>query len=458
MISRAAVNDFVLNRLPAGWQSGSAVPDEFLQVWRERVGLAEKTGAGDNWVEFTADLGKIKLRGTGEIWCLLLSGDSGGNRTQLREFVSRASASGRILLVIAGSLSALSTIKVGLAGVSRLVTITPEMLHEAISGDNWTELFASRIRQTLPLRALIAFDIAVSAQGGMFYGRGDELGRLHDEAKINFIIAGPGKIGKTSLVRQYHLRLKREGRASNTFYVDFFECADRSPLHWPRFLALKIDGSLNSSKVTLQDLPNFLRRFRRTLGSTPTLILDEMDEIISHSENTRQLLASIEKQELCRFIFCGRGEVYKAARNSQTGLGGRFRLMRLEPLDEASACRLFSEPLESLGLKFLDREKILSHVLHMTGRLPQLIQYYGQSLAEMAVRASSYTLDASSIEKLNNDFETAQYFTSPLEDLSSPEIKLVAYCLLQDQSNQGSIARLQSLLARHRIEFPVEEL
>lgn len=451
--------DAVFSRLPGGWEINASLPDDFLHIWKERLSPVEKKDVGVNWMEFTADLSEIRLRGTDESHCLLVSGSPRQAEAALRNFLTRVNAGGRLLFVLPVSAAATAVAQSAADWASAFVLVDLNALIGVLGADNWKAILSGFIRRALPLRALIAFDIALSAQGSMFYGRGDELDRLRDEVKVNFAIAGPGKIGKTSLVKQYHNNLKRKKKASTTFYVDFYELTDRSATHWPRHLAMKVDANSMSDRVTLADFPNFIRRLRTKLdGQPPTLILDEMDEIVSQGENIKQLLASIEKQELCRYIFCGRGELYKAARNSATGLGGRFRLMRLEPLDDQAARRLFLEPLEALGISIENREKTVDFVLRLTGRLPQLIQFYGQNLAEIAAKAQIGTINQEHIDKLNSDFETAQYFTSPLEDLSSPETKLIAYALLQTEHSHVTPAVLQSLTGRNRVEFSIEDL
>ena len=448
----------ILNRLPAGWDAPSSLPDDFLHVWKERLGRVEKTTSGANWVEFIADLGEIHLRGTGDCYCLLVSGSAASLSASVKQFINRVAAPGRLVFVLAGSSTALAAASHCLSDTVTFVIVDPLQLKEALNSPQWKKVLGSCIRRYVPIRGLIAFDVALSAEGGMFYGRGDELARLRDEVKVNFAIAGPGKIGKTSLVKQYMRGLVKQRRSFGTYYVDFYECTDRSPHSWPRFLAMKVDGSSKSDKVTREDLPNFIRRLRSKIGQTPHLILDEMDDIVAQNENTKQLLASIEKQELCRFIFCGRGELYNAARNSQTGLGGRFRLMRLEPLDDQSARRLLLEPLDDLGLTFHERDKIADHVLRRTGRRPQLIQFYGQNLAEAAIRSGTNCITWRHIEDLDNDFETAVYFTSPLEDLMSPSAKFIAYAAMQDNSSQMPLSALHSLAKKLGVEFSIEDL
>src|SRR5258708_6836102 len=108
MSSTEAAIESVLNRLPHGWEAGSSLPDEFLHVWRERLGAVEMRDWGSTWLKFTADLGQIRLRGTDECYCLLISGTSGREAGPAQQFVSRTAAAGRLLFIFAASPSALA--------------------------------------------------------------------------------------------------------------------------------------------------------------------------------------------------------------------------------------------------------------------------------------------------------------------------------------------------------------
>jgi AAA+ ATPase superfamily predicted ATPase len=452
----------LLLRLPMGWSASSPILGELLNLWREAVGPAHLTDSDSNYAEFTADLGKIKLRGMDDVRCLAISGRTRTHRHTVKAFIDRVKAPGQAILVLAPTPDEFSEAQRQLSGVSQCGLLGRADLGRVFAGpdDRSRFVIAAAFRRYSSRLGLIPFSIDVAARPNMFFGRESELEWLAEEETTNFAITGPGKIGKTSLVKQYLHYLRRSGKSSQTFYVDLHETLDRSATNWPSFVAKRLAGTSWSQTVTLESFPQFLKLFKSKIlkGRTPTIILDEMDEVVSDSENVRQIIAAVEKQGLCRFIICGRAEVYKAVRNNSTGLGGRFRVIRLEPLEPRTAEKLLLEPLMDLGLALAEEKRSLEYVIEWTGRLPQLIQFYGQRLVESAVKSKVHEITHTQIEDLSHDFETKQYFLSPLDDLNRPFARLLTYCLLNDDNVTFSPAFVTGLLRKHELQIDAEEV
>jgi hypothetical protein len=266
---------------------------------------------------------------------------------------------------------------------------------------------------------------------------------------VSFAIAGPSRIGKTSLVKRHQKELTRlrHPSALATFYVDCYACGENKPDGLARTIAMEIDGSSRSARMKLDDLMNFLRfQSHVRLGRPVELILDEVDEVCQSSVMGE--LARAARMGICRLILCGRGALLHTMLNQNSLLASRLELLRLEPLDERAARLLLLEPLLDFGLRVEEPDRLAEAVFGLTGRLPHLLQYYGRRLLELALQQRSETVSPRDIETLRWDFEAAQYFTSPLADLKDPRSRLVAFSILNANGGQFTVPEVLDLAAR----------
>jgi len=421
---------------------------EFVRLWGERLeAVTEVKEVGADALHFVTDLSEIHLRGMDEIHCLLLGGSRDDLSKTVKGFWIKAAFPGRLIVVLALSETAAAKAQLPMMGLDSVVLSGGEV--QALLEDARPRtFFRTQLRRRLPPRSLIPYSILLSAQGGMFYGRDSELLRLREDVDVSFAIAGPSRIGKTSLVKRHQkelARLRHPG-ALATFYVDCYACPN-TPDGIARTIAMEIDGSSRSARMKLDDLMNFLRfQSRVRLGRPVELILDEVDEVCQSS--VMRELARAARYGFCRLILCGRGVLLHTMLNQNSPLASRMELLRLEPLDEHAARLLLLEPLLDFGLRVEEPERLVEVVLGLTGRLPHLLQYYGRRLLELAIQQRSETASPRDIETLRWDFEAAQYFTSPLADLKDPWSRLVAFSILNANGGQLTVSGVQELAVR----------
>jgi hypothetical protein len=439
----------LIERLAAGWTPAHSIAAlECVRLWGERLEAAtEVKDVGADALHFVTDLSEIHLRGMDEIHCLLLAGSRDDLKKTVEEFWLGASIPGRLIVVLALSETAHAKAQSALADLDAVVLSRSEV--QALLEDaRPRKFFKTELCRRLPPRSLIPYSILLSAQGGMFYGRDCELARLREEVDVSFAIAGPSRIGKTSLVKRHQkelARLRHPG-ALATFYVDCYACPN-TPDAIARTIAMEIDGSSRSARMKLDDLMNFLRfQSRVRLGRPVELILDEVDEVCQSS--VMVVLAKAARLGICRLILCGRGALLHTMLNQNSLLASRLELLRLEPLDEQAARRLVFEPLIDFGLRVEEADRLAEAVFGLTGRLPHLLQYYGRRLLELAIQQRSETVSSRDIETLQWDYEAAQYFTSPLADLKDPRSRLVAFSILNASGGQLTVAAVQELAVR----------
>ena len=438
----------LLDRLARGWDASQAgLAQEFCHVFREHLGEAGSLKPDAGRFEFVADLGKIRLRGTHTVYCLAVGGSNPALAGVASDYFRRVSAPGRLVCGIAFSAAAEEHLRAGFDSRRSLIVTCSEIRAILTASDPVRDLLRL-MRARLPIRTLIPYTILLSAEGNMFYGRDSELQRLRDEDSTSFAIVGPSRIGKTSLLKQYIRSLQRSGdaRAAAATYLDLYECTDKRALGVCRAIAMRLESSKRANRLTPDDFVNFLRYQHYRTGFVPTLVLDEVDEVCIDS-NVREIWCTAAKQGACRFILAGRRNLLKTMLDPASPLAGRFELLRMEPLDSAAAERLFFDPLTDLGFVFPDRMECRERIFRLTGMLPHLVQFYAGRLAEVAIADGNDEITRDQLDRLQWDFETAQYFVSPLTDLATPQAKVVALSILKNGSPLISVAAAQRAAA-----------
>jgi hypothetical protein len=437
----------LIGRLGEGWgPSHCGLARELLARWGTRLATqVQIRNVSDNALHFESDLTNLRLRAMDRVPCLLLGGQ-GGSAGSAEKLWRQVEEPGRLLFVLALSDAAYERV-LDEFSPGRCLVLAPDRVGAILEAPEPRQLLCELLWQQIPRRRLIPYNILRPADGTTFFGRRRELERLRDEDDTSFAIAGPGRIGKTSLVQQYHREMRlSKSRAHRIHYINFYECADKTSDGIARFLATRIESSSQSARVTATGLVNALRYNRNQHGGPLDLLLDEVDEVCQ--SETFHFLGEAARQQLCRLVLCGRGALMRATQDKRSPLAGRLELLRLEPLDHASARRLLVEPLTALGFVVSEPDRFVEDVLHLTGCLPHVLQFFGKKLAALGIEQNSTTITQDHIATLKCDFDTAQYFTQVLRELSDSTTRLVALLLLRISSGPVSIPRLVDAAAR----------
>lgn len=452
MSDRQAAAATRIDRLAEGWgPSHWGLASELVDTWGSRLQTRTRVKhVGDNTVHFEADLGNLRLRGMDRVPCLLLGGD-GGSTSDAQSLWRQMESPGRLLFVLTLSRPAWERAQ-EVFPLSRCLILSPEQVHTLLDSSEACQLLREILWCQVPRRRLIPYNILRPADGTTFFGRRHELDRLRDEDDVTFAIAGPGRIGKTSVVRQYHREMRgQDGRATRIFYVSFYECADPSPEGVARFLASRIEPSSQHARLTAPGLVAALRYLRNKHGGPLDLLLDEVDEVCR--SEAFHYLGEAARQHLCRVVLCGRGELLKSVQGQRSPLAGRIELIRLEPLDAGSARKLLMEPLTALGFTVHEPDRFADQVLALTGRLPHLLQFFGKKLAALGIEQETSLLSLDHIETLKVDFDMAQFFTQALREIRDTTTRQVAVLLLRISNGAVSIPSLVAAASREGLNL-----
>lgn len=438
----------LIERLAHGWiASHAGLVHELVQRWAAPLCQeADVVEVGENTAEFFTVLTDIRLRTMHHVPCLLVGGEANVFLPALRDFWGRVNSSHHIPFILTLSDGAYAAAN-QLLRSGRCLILSPEHIKKLLRLQfPLLELKQQLLRQ-IPRRALIPYNLLVPAEGGMFFGRHNELSRLRDEDFTSFALAGPGRIGKTSLACYYRTeRLRsRHPSSSRSFFISLYN-AEHLPDRVARFIAMQIQSSRRSDRMTAKDLLNFLLYQNKLRGGPLELILDEVDE--DCQGEAFKVLGEAARSHLCRLILCGKGTLLKMMLSSKSPLDCRLDLIQLEPLDTASARDLLIKPLEDLGFKIEHAERVTEEVLKLTGQMPHLIQFFGMRLVDRAIHDNTETISTELVEVLKADFFIAQFFIKSLNELTNSESKLVALLLLSEPQESFSVPEIQAIALR----------
>ncbi|OGW16669.1 MAG: hypothetical protein A3G93_00460 [Nitrospinae bacterium RIFCSPLOWO2_12_FULL_45_22] len=444
MTDREVSISALLNKLADGWSaSHRSLLDEVILRWEKRFDTrVQVKDIDENICNFVTYLSKIRLRGMYRLPCLIVGGKTSDLTPAVKKFWEKVKCPGRIPFVLTLSDIAYQQ-ALYVVPRSDCLLLPPDQVLSLLDSADPQDTLKAYLRQQIPIRRLNPYTILHSTDGNMFFGRSKELDRLRYEKDVSFAIAGPSRIGKTSLLKQYNREMIREGdsRVAHIREVDFHDCQDRTPNGVARFFAMEINPSNRSNRMTAEGLVNFLKYQRSEHGHRLELLLDEVDEVCQGG--AFNCLGKAAKEGICRLILSGRGSLLKMALSSHSPIGHRLDLIRPEPLDTESAKKLILEPLMDLGFRVIGVDQIIHDVFHLTGRLPHLLQSYGNKLVDIALVEGTDTISIEHIDRLKWDFEFAQYLTSPLQDIVDPKGRLLALSLLKESHRDFDIPSIQ---------------
>jgi hypothetical protein len=444
----------LLSRLESGWPPLPYPPlDELLSVWNEEVAPIVIEKRETDAIYFRTGLPKSHLRGSGCVDCMAFSGASPELPAKAKEFVQQRSAPGQLLFVFGHSKAAESAALV--VKSERCITFSRLRISQAWTSGHMLADCEAAIKDHVPIQMLMPYDITVSAAGAMFYGRKTELTKLLHEDNQSFAITGPGRIGKTSLAKKLEQELLFRGDPERpaVFFVDFMECADKSPTALARKIAMAIEPGRRADRTKPDDLARFIEFQRHRLGSKVTLIFDEVDEVCLTSL-FREQLAVPARNDHARFILVGRSGLLRFTKDNSHPLASRLRVMRLGEIDAESARKLLLEPINDLGLEFENFDRTFDLVSRQTGRSPHMIQFYGQRLIELAMERGEKRILMRYADELKWDHQTACFFLSPLDDLKQePLAHVIALALLKALPNQITPVTIQDLGRMHGLSI-----
>lgn len=434
-----------LQHLARGWSASPSGPAQvFAGMFAKHLGSqVQDAQISENTFRFKLDLGRLQLKGSTEIPVILTGGNGAETLSQVQNMISLLVASGRIVLLLAASATTRDLVLAS-GSAQRCLVLGLNQIRLLLASEAPLSFLKNELLRTVPLRALIPYDIMHAASAEMFYGRGYEIRRLTDEDSTSFAITGPGKAGKTSLAKQYQRLMKERARGFECFFVDLMECPknERTALGYASFICSRIGFP---EPPTTSSFLGQLRIHSAKLGHNLILILDEVDDLCLDDEACT-MIANIARNDLARLLLCGKADLYRTIRNPRSHLANRMEALLLGALDLADARKLLVEPLAGLRIRLADPGSA-DEILQFTGCFPHLIQMYARRIAEHASQTGEKTMTGPTLQYIrDHDTDISQYVLSPLEDFRDPYANVVALRLLMDDGDEWSAVEVASMI------------
>ncbi len=316
----------------------------------------------------------------------------------------------------------------------------------------------AEIRTQVPLERLIPFDAEHSAEGHMFLGRSRFLTRLIDEETASFAVAGPSRIGKTSLLKRHHVELVK-AKAPSQFshhYIDLMRCGSKDDDEIARFIVNTIDSSHKNHRLTAERIELALAALKERFDAPVGLLLDEVDEYVG--SDAFRYLSQAAKKDYCRLVLGGKGTLLKKMLEENNPFQCRVHLLRLEPLDDDEAVRLLFSPIRDMGFEIREPNKVRDSFFRWTGRLPHLIQFYGHRLCEMMIDKPRTALDINLIETLRDSLETFTYFSDPLFKAKDPTLRFIALIMVDLEHRPHRLEQIDERLRAKGLTLTIDVL
>jgi hypothetical protein len=272
------------------------------------------------------------------------------------------------------------------------------------------------------------------AVGEHFFGRTPEMARLTNALREgrSVVVYGLQRVGKTSLVKEAldrelqsngttlrDIRIDMYESANNlTSYIDFFEtiidrlCDHLSPADYKKVRddARVILRTGSDEKAIRSSIKNLLVAYRKKFG-TPLLFIDEFQDIHKAFERARSLrtithpldsgfikyLGSLVKEGAIQLLCCGRYQIQAMDSRLDWQLLKLMVPIELSVLDEASARRLITEPVQG---RFEYDDRAVERLLALSGCYPYLVQYLCYELIERARSCSRTRIDEAAVAEL----------------------------------------------------------
>lgn len=420
----------IVQALTHGWLGSHPDPARALLVQ-----LATKLHGNRGWAEARndvvlghLDLPQIRLQGVGRLPCLVL-GPQADAASEMRDFWSRSGGPGQLVLVASALKPVLDQARTT-APPHRCIFIGAQEIREILEAPVAKDAFTRIIRSQIPRSRLDPYNVTLPVEGPMFFGRESELSLLRDKESVCYAIAGPGRIGKTSLMLEYARRLQidRDPRATRLHKLSLYQCGTFDDDTLARHLAIRIAATSMADRVTVDSLTAFLNNEKEREGGPLELLIDEVDEVCY--SRAFKMLVQATREKLCRLVLCGRGNLLRAMLDDGHPLGARLALIRPEPLERAEASRLLAEPMSDLGLTLEPPAEIHARIYHLTSGLPHLVQGIAHRLLHRAHRSDSLVITPADLAEVEQDFLGNMIALLPLRDLEDDQSRLGALLLL----------------------------
>ncbi len=247
----------------------------------------------------------------------------------------------------------------------RFVVLSEARLRDLVLAEKPGEVLEQTLVEQLDVADLSPYQTAGGVdQDALFFGRERELRTIADRSLRNFLLVGARQMGKSTLLKALHRRLQARGDVE----VHYLTLADGDLVH-------HIHHHFNpDAERAAAPNPDLFARIAAGKRNKPRLFLiDESDEFVLEDAQRdyaiTKVMRKLAQDGLAYFVLAGFWELYAATwLDPKHPLLNFAEVMRLGPLDQESARKLATGPMQSLGLAWDAPETVRQLVRGAGGR------------------------------------------------------------------------------------------
>ncbi len=246
----------------------------------------------------------------------------------------------------------------------------------------------------------------------MFYGRGRLLRELMTADPLHFLLVGPRRVGKSSVLRRLREDLRVVRPELPVVHLDLGGVSE------PGRVLRKLASRLALPEPAAGDDPARDADLLTSLltegfaGRPGVLLIDEADALVridaGRGHPLLSALRTLEAEGVCGCVLAGYWDLYRRTLDHSSPLYNFAPVRRLGPLDPESGRDLAREPMGRLGLRWSD-PSLPVRVCERSGGYPNLIQLVCDQLLAELREGRSLTLTADHLDRAERGSRVRDY-------------------------------------------------
>jgi type II secretory pathway predicted ATPase ExeA len=273
----------------------------------------------------------------------------------------------------------------------------------------------------------------------MFYGRDRLLREVIQTALPQFLLVGPRRIGKTSLLRRLMEQLAKRRPELQLIHLDLLGITDVARVG--RMLARRLQLPLahDSSDIAqnaIQLAELLYERFHQR-ERPGVILIDEADALIEADAAAGfpllTELRNLQSEGICSFVLTGYWYLFRRTLDHTSPVYNFAVVKRLGPLEPEAARALASEPMLRLGLNYAG-EELAERIVSRAGAYPTLIQLLCDQLIEQLKEEHALILTEEHLRKAERSQRVRDYLASFFRFNTGPGAQLLIYRLLEQET------------------------
>ena len=336
-----------------------------------------------------------------------------------------------------------------------------------------TVVLLDALRRQLNRANLSPYEVHIPVAGNRFFGRKPEINKVLQHPTSSYLFLGIRRIGKTSLLLELQRLMNKfdppEPGQRRRVYIDCSVISSEE-----EFLQAVINEVDPRGMKFLMGRATQSKRYKRTMfdhfvslhGEPMTFLIDEIDRLLMNLGDERELfdvLRSAATSGKVRFIMAGFRRPMHLYGSEQSTFYHFADKIRLGKMQRNEVKDMVLVPLESLGIKFKNREGVASRILRETGGLPNYVQFYCQTLLEQVDETGREEIEEDDLGSVYNNREFRDFVLETfMTNTERLEQALVYALIAEDQSplknSTFSERYIDEVLKRRHIPLNLEGL